>query len=106
MRAATATTDVSPRTPSRSIPPPPTKWASDSVSSCFDEREDPMSPCQPEQAPHAIVTNSRGHKGKATLLMSPVPAPIATGENQFVNMGEVNVWGAMKELATIAPTTK
>src|SRR5881628_2561916 len=86
-RAPTATTEVSPRIPSSSIPPPPTKWASASLSSCLDESDDPIRPCQPEHAPQAIVTKRRGHNGNEMVLISPDPAPMATGANQLVKRG-------------------
>src|SRR6266581_6228788 len=85
VRAPTATTDVSPRIPSSSIAPPPTKWASASLSSCLEESDEPISPCQPEHAPHAIVTKRRGHSGNEIEVIAEAPAvlaPIATGANQ------------------------
>src|SRR5213594_4075952 len=87
VRAPTATTDVSPRIPSSSIPPPPTKWASASLSSCLDESEEPIRPCHPEHAPQAMVTKRSGQRGNETVLMSPDPAPIPTGANQLVKSG-------------------
>ena len=87
VRAPTATTDVSPRIPSSSIPPPPTKWASASLSNCLEERDEPIRPCQPEQAPQAIVTKRRGHKGNEMVLIAPEPAPMTTGANQPLNSG-------------------
>src|SRR5213594_1771998 len=87
VRAPTATTDVSPRIPSSNIPPPPTKCASASLSNCLEESDDPIRPCQPEHAPQAIVTKRRGHNGNEMVLISPDPAPMATGANQLVKRG-------------------
>src|SRR5947209_7400220 len=104
-RAATATTAVSPSMPSRSIEPPPTKWASDSLSSCLDESEDPIRPCHPEHAPQAIVTNINGQSGKEKRK-APWPAPRTRGAAQVVNAGAWKVWGTTNELPRIPAITK
>src|SRR6266540_3760563 len=65
---ATAVSDRSPRVFSENIPPPPTGSASVSYSSCRAVPTEPNRACHPEMAPHAMVTNSMGHKG----WMAPV----------------------------------
>ena len=57
LKIATAVKDTKANIPSANMAPPPIKWASGSLSSCFDETEDPIKLCQPEMAPQAIVTN-------------------------------------------------
>src|SRR5438876_10968606 len=67
----TASRDRSPSVNSLNMAPPPNGSMSSSLSICRAVLTEPISACQPEIAPQAIVTNNIGHKGCiATLALS------------------------------------
>src|SRR5574341_1458457 len=75
----TAVSDKSPSAFSLNIPPPPTGNASVSYSNWREVPTEPMSECQPEIAPHAIVTKSMGQSGNIccpTFTENPLKAAL------------------------------
>ena len=76
----TASSDSSPRVNSLNIAPPPTGSMSSSLSICRAVLTEPISACQPEIAPQAMVTKSIGHRGwiAPLALSTPVGPPHPT----------------------------
>ena len=76
----TAVSDSSASVFSPNIPPAPTGRPSVSYSSCRAVPTEPTSACQPEMAPHAMVTKSIGHSGcHAWPASNPKPRSLTAG---------------------------
>ena len=79
-----------PRRNSQSIAPPPTGSMSASVSIWRAVPTDPKSACQPEIAPHAIVTKSIGQSGMIPAGPSCGFQPLKAGITNWDTSGLTN----------------
>src|SRR5207245_7697147 len=83
----TAITHNKPSLNSLNMAPPPPGSMSVSYSIWRHVPTEPISACQPEIAPQAMVTNSIGHKG----WMAPLAESTLVGPPQPTKAGMVNV---------------